>query len=57
MNKLTMCFYRCKDLAAKEVQAQEFIDRVAELTGYHTPKCYDIVIHETHAEFNLNKSQ
>ena len=57
MNKLTMCFYRCKDLAAKEVQAKEFIDRVTELTGFHTPKCYDIVMHETYAEFNLQSKQ
>jgi len=57
MNKLTMHFYRCSTPEAKESQAKEFIKGVTSLTGYHTPKCYDIVMHETYAEFNLNNNQ
>lgn len=48
-----MSFYRCKTLEEKESQAQEFIERVTELTGFHTSSCYNTVINETHAEFQL----
>jgi hypothetical protein len=48
-----MYFYRVSSPEEKSSQAQEFIERVTELANFHTPKCYDIVMNETHAEFRL----
>jgi hypothetical protein len=54
MQKLTMCFYRCKTDEEKKAQAEEFISRVLDLTEFgHKPECYDMKLHDTHAEFKL----